>query len=71
MSERGRSNHGKFGAATQSGDLDALKQLLASDVRIVMDGGGKVRPAWTVIDGADRAVQLLVDATRRRYSTTG
>src|SRR5262249_35071467 len=32
-----------FLAATQSGDLDALMQLLASDVRIVTDGGGKVR----------------------------
>ena len=32
-----------FAAATQSGDLDALTQLLASDVRVVTDGGGKVR----------------------------
>ncbi len=32
-----------FAAATQSGDLNALTQLLASDVRIVTDGGGKVR----------------------------
>ena len=32
-----------FIAATQSGDLDALTQLLASDVRVVTDGGGKVR----------------------------
>src|SRR4051812_41179403 len=31
-----------FVAATQSGDFDALMQLLASDVRIVTDGGGKV-----------------------------
>ena len=32
-----------FVAATQSGDLHALTQLLASDVRLVTDGGGKVR----------------------------
>jgi len=55
-----------FGAATQSGDLDALKQLLASDVRIVTDSGGKVRAASAVIEGADRAAQFLVDATRKR-----
>ena len=32
-----------FAAATQSGDLNALTQLLASDVRVVTDGGGKVQ----------------------------
>src|SRR5262249_49681372 len=30
-----------FASATQSGDLNALTQMLASDVRIVTDGGGK------------------------------
>jgi RNA polymerase sigma-70 factor, ECF subfamily len=55
-----------FAAATQSGDLNALMQLLASDVRVVTDGGGKVRAAQVVIDGADRAARFLVDATRKR-----
>jgi RNA polymerase sigma-70 factor (ECF subfamily) len=55
-----------FAAATQSGDLNALTQLLASDVRIVTDGGGKVRAALDVVDGADRAARFLVDATRKR-----
>jgi RNA polymerase sigma-70 factor (ECF subfamily) len=55
-----------FAAATQSGDLNALMQLLASDVRIVTDGGGKVRSALNVIEGADRAAQFLVDVTRKR-----
>jgi RNA polymerase sigma-70 factor, ECF subfamily len=40
--------------------------LLAGDVRIVTDGGGKVRAALNVIDGADRAAQFLVDVTRKR-----
>jgi|RhiMetdeSRZDD1v2_1073273.scaffolds.fasta_scaffold343785_1 RNA polymerase sigma-70 factor (ECF subfamily) len=53
-----------FMAATQAGDLDALTRLLASDVRIVTDGGGKVRAAREVIDGADRAAQFLVNASR-------
>jgi RNA polymerase sigma-70 factor (ECF subfamily) len=44
-----------FAAATESGDLHALTQLLATDVRVVTDGGGKVRSALNVIDGADRA----------------
>jgi RNA polymerase sigma-70 factor (ECF subfamily) len=55
-----------FGAATQSGDLDALTKLLASDVRVVTDGGGKVRAAQEVIEGADRAARFLVDAARKR-----
>jgi len=35
-----------FAAATQSGDLKALTQLLASDVRIVTDGA-RCRRLWT------------------------
>src|SRR5512145_1194415 len=50
-----------FAAATQSGDLNALTRLLASDVRVVTDGGGKVRAAQNVIDGADRVARFLVD----------
>jgi RNA polymerase sigma-70 factor (ECF subfamily) len=53
-------------AATQAGDLNALTQLLASDVRVVTDGGGKVAAALNVIDGADRVARFLVDATRKR-----
>ena len=54
-----------FRAATQSGDLDAMTQFLASDVRIVSDGGGKVRAALEVIEGADRAARFLVGVTRK------
>jgi RNA polymerase sigma-70 factor (ECF subfamily) len=55
-----------FNAAIQSGDLEALTRLLASDVRVVTDGGGKVRAASIVIDGADRVARFLVEATRKR-----
>jgi RNA polymerase sigma-70 factor (ECF subfamily) len=55
-----------FAAATQAGDLSRLMQMLASDVRFVTDGGGKVRAALNVIEGADRVAQLLVDSTRKR-----
>jgi RNA polymerase sigma-70 factor (ECF subfamily) len=53
-----------FAAATQSGDLKAMTQLLASDVRFVADGGGKVRSADTVVEGADRVARFIVDAMR-------
>lgn len=55
-----------FAAATQSGDLRALTQMLASDVRVMTDGGGKVRSALNVIEGADRAARFLVEVTRKR-----
>src|SRR5262249_48310840 len=55
-----------FLVATQSGDLNALTQLLASDVRVVTDGGGKVPAALDVLDGADRAARFLVSVTRKR-----
>jgi RNA polymerase sigma-70 factor (ECF subfamily) len=55
-----------FVAATQSGDLSALTRLLASDVQFVTDGGGKVRAALNVLDGADRVARFLVDVTRKR-----
>jgi RNA polymerase sigma-70 factor, ECF subfamily len=35
-------------------------------VRVVTDGGGKVRQALNVIEGADRAAQFLIDAARKR-----
>ena len=54
-----------FVAATRSGDLNALTQLLARDVRAVTDGGGKVAAALNVLEGADRAARFLVGATRK------
>src|SRR5262249_35623827 len=53
-----------FAAATQSGDLEAMTRLLGSDVRFVTDGGGKVRAADTVIDGAERVARFIVAALR-------
>jgi RNA polymerase sigma-70 factor (ECF subfamily) len=55
-----------FAAATRSGDLEALMRLLASDARVVTDGGGKVASAATAIDGADHVARFLVEATRER-----
>jgi RNA polymerase sigma-70 factor (ECF subfamily) len=55
-----------FTAATGSGDLNALMQLLANDVRVITDGGGKVRSALNPVEGANRVAQFLVDVTRKR-----
>jgi RNA polymerase sigma-70 factor, ECF subfamily len=56
-----------FVSATRSGDLDALTQMLAGDVRVVTDGGGKVAAALNVLDGADRAARFLVGAARKGW----
>jgi len=56
-----------FVAATRSGDLNGLTALLASDVRVVTDGGGKVSAALNVLDGVDRASRFLVGAARKGW----
>jgi RNA polymerase sigma-70 factor (ECF subfamily) len=56
-----------FVAASQSGDLHALTEFLAGDVRVVTDGGGKVAASLTVLDGADRAARFLIGATRKGW----
>src|SRR5262245_27027506 len=56
-----------FMAATRSGDLNALTELLASDARLVTDGGGKVAASLDVIDGASHVAQFLVAVTRKGW----
>jgi RNA polymerase sigma-70 factor, ECF subfamily len=56
-----------FVTATQSGDLNALIQMLANDVRVETDGGGKVPAALNVIEGADRAARFLIGVTRKGW----
>jgi len=56
-----------FVAATRSGDLQALTQLLADDVRVVTDGGGKAQAALNVLEGADRAGRFLIGAARKGW----
>src|SRR5829696_633486 len=56
-----------FMTATRSGDIAALTRLLASDARLVTDGGGKVLAALNVIEGADRVAAFLVGVTRKGW----
>jgi len=56
-----------FLAAIRSGDLDGLMRLLASDVRVMTDGGGRVPAALNVIDGADGAARFLVEVARKGW----
>ncbi len=56
-----------FMTAARSGDLQSLTEVLASDVRVVTDGGGKVAAALNVLEGADRAARFLIGATRKGW----
>jgi RNA polymerase sigma-70 factor, ECF subfamily len=51
--------------ATRSGDVAGLTRLLATDARVVTDGGGKVTAALNVIDGGDRVAAFLVGVARK------
>lgn len=56
-----------FLAATRLGDLNALMQLLAHNVRVMTDGGGKVAAALNVLEGVDRAARFLIGAARKGW----
>ena len=57
-----------FISASRSGDLATLTQLLASDAKLVTDGGGKVQAALNVIEGAGRVAAFLVGAVRKGWT---
>jgi RNA polymerase sigma factor (sigma-70 family) len=54
-----------FFAAARDGDAAALSALLAEDVAIHSDGGGKVIAFLNVIRGLDRAVRLFIGVARK------
>ena len=49
---------GRFLDAFSEGDVDGLRELLAADVHMVGDGGGKA-PQWKNIIGADNVARVL------------
>jgi RNA polymerase sigma-70 factor (ECF subfamily) len=54
-----------FISASRSGDIETLTRMLASDARMVTDGGGKVQAALNVIEGADRVARFLAGTVRK------
>jgi RNA polymerase sigma-70 factor, ECF subfamily len=49
----------RFFGALQEGDVDGLRELLAADVALVGDGGGKAPAFARAITGADRVARVL------------
>lgn len=54
-----------FAEAAMKGDMKGLKSLLAEDVELVGDGGGKVPSFGKVLRGRDRLAHLYYAVTRR------
>jgi RNA polymerase sigma-70 factor (ECF subfamily) len=63
----------KFVAAIVGGDLKALMEVLAPDVTLWADGGGKARAAGLhPVQGRDKIAQLIIgDADRRPIPSLG
>lgn len=53
----------RFRAATETGDLQALMDVLAPDVVLMTDGGGKVQAALNPIPGRDKVLRFLAGVT--------
>jgi RNA polymerase sigma-70 factor (ECF subfamily) len=49
----------RFFDALRDGDVDGLKELLAADVQLVGDGGGKAPALARTVVGADRVARVL------------
>jgi RNA polymerase sigma-70 factor (TIGR02957 family) len=57
----------RFLAAAAGGDLDGLMTVLAPDVTLVADGGGKAQAARLPVTGAEKVARLILHASRRPY----
>jgi RNA polymerase sigma-70 factor (ECF subfamily) len=65
--ERTRQATERFFAAAAGGDINALMELLAPDVTVWSDGGGKVRAARAPVIGAKKVAAWLVTWSTRGY----
>jgi RNA polymerase sigma-70 factor (TIGR02957 family) len=57
----------RFFAATTGGDINELMELLAPEVTLWTDGGGKVRQAMRPIHGAEKVARWIAGAIKRPY----
>ncbi|MFF9651779.1 RNA polymerase sigma-70 factor [Streptomyces sp. NPDC014622] len=56
----------RFLAAAAGGDIERLLAMLATDVRLVGDSGGKAKAPLRVIEGADKVSRFLCAVVRDR-----
>lgn len=58
----------RFTDAVISGDVQGLMDLMAPDVVVLSDGGGRVRAARRPVQGADAASRVLIGIARKAGS---
>ncbi|MEI5102409.1 RNA polymerase sigma-70 factor [Streptomyces sp. PmtG] len=61
----------RFLAAASGGDLEGLMSLLAPDVQLVGDSGGKARAPLRVVETADKVGRFVVGAARKGVPGAG
>ena len=59
----------RFFEALRDGDVDGLRELLAADVELVGDGGGKAPALARGVAGADRVARVLASAFPALFTT--
>jgi len=59
----------RFMAACATGDTTTLVEILAPDVVVVSDGGGKARAALRPVTGADKVARMLVGLSAKPETT--
>ncbi|MBM7820499.1 RNA polymerase sigma-70 factor (ECF subfamily) [Cellulosimicrobium cellulans] len=59
----------RFMVACATGDTTALVEVLAPDVVVVSDGGGKARAALRPVAGADKVARMLVGLSAKPETT--
>ncbi|WP_082683741.1 MULTISPECIES: RNA polymerase sigma-70 factor [unclassified Mycobacterium] len=57
----------RFFAASVGGDINALMELLAPEVTLWTDGGGKVRQAMRPLIGAEKVARWIAGTVQRPY----
>jgi RNA polymerase sigma-70 factor (TIGR02957 family) len=57
----------RFFAAATGGDINELMELLAPEVTLWTDGGGKVRQALRPIEGIEKVAAWIAGVTKRPY----
>lgn len=57
-----------FSQAIATGDVESLLSLLAPDVVVVSDSGGKAKAARNLVEGADHCARLLIGLARKDAS---
>lgn len=57
----------RFFAAAAGGDINTLMELLAPDVTLWTDGGGKVRQAMRPVVGAEKVATWMAGVSKRPY----